>query len=65
MAYSVGVRDTGSPSTVTVLVRSSSTMPPMVMLPLPSSGRLPSWAYRRSWDRTRASTSTGTKGLVI
>ena len=30
MAYSVGVRDTGSPSTVTVLVRSSRTMPPMV-----------------------------------
>lgn len=24
----------------------------------------PSWRYRRSWDFTRASTSTGLKGLV-
>ena len=65
MEYSVGVRFTVSPYTVTVLVRSSMVMPPMVSACSGSYARLPSRAYRRSWDRTRASTSTGTKGLVM
>ena len=63
MSYSVGVRDTASPSTVTAFSRSSSWMPPRVS----TSGRTvppPSWKYRRSWLRTRAATSTGLKGLV-
>ena len=58
-----GVRATGSPSRVTDLVRSSRAMPPAwrrVGFTTPP----PSWRYRRSWDFTRASTSTGLKGLV-
>ena len=44
IAYSVGVRATFSPSTVTDLVRSSREMLPMVRFRSAGAGQLPSWA---------------------
>ena len=64
MLYSMGVRLTGSPSTVTVLVSSSRAMPPMTIR-LGFCSMPPREVYRRSWDRTRARTSMGLKGLVM
>ncbi len=63
MSYSLGVRATGSPSTVTVGVVIQQ-MPPMISV-LACTSPPPSCKYRRSCERTRASSSTGLKGLVI
>ena len=63
----MGVRLTGSPSTVTDLASSSMRMVPLRSAPSPSSATAlpPRVVYRRSWLFTRASTSMGLKGLVI
>ena len=63
MSYSRGVRLTGSPSRVTAFAASSNATPPMVMA-VGLASPPPSCIYRRSWERTRASSSTGLKGLV-
>ena len=51
-------------SAVTVLALSSRQIPPMTSV-LVCTCPPPSCKYRRSWERTRASSSTGLKGLVI
>ena len=63
MSYSRGVSETGSPSTVTRLASSSIVTAPTVMA-LGAGWPPPSYRYRRSCERTRASSSTGLKGLV-
>ena len=64
MLYSMGVRATGSPSTVTRLAPSSMAMGPTVSWSVPLSTP-PRLVYRRSWLFTRAMTSRGLKGLVM
>ena len=64
MLYSMGVRATGSPSTVTCLAESSREMGPTVSRPGLLSAP-PREVYRRSWLFTRAMTSRGLKGLVM